>query len=73
MNAALILDSVLTVVLSVALVGVGGLALWLLPWSDADRAGTARALGSVARQAAEVANRPRGPFPGWAQRLLPAR
>lgn len=60
-------DLLLTVALSVSLVGMGVAALWLLPWSDADRAGTARALASVVRRAGEAASRS-APF-----RALPAR
>ncbi|MES2644674.1 MAG: hypothetical protein V4850_34620 [Myxococcota bacterium] len=75
MNATLFFDSLLTVLLSLALIGAGGLTLWLLPWTDADRAGTVRGLSSVVRNAAqvplrasarasfgEVAGRPRSPF-----------
>ncbi|MDP2317369.1 MAG: hypothetical protein Q8P41_31080 [Pseudomonadota bacterium] len=62
MNATLLFDSVLTVLFSLALVGAGGLTLWLLPWSDADRDGTVRAFGTVARHLGEVAGRPRSPF-----------
>lgn len=73
MNATLFLDSLLTVLLSLALVGAGGLTLWLLPWTDADRDGTVRGLSSVARNVSraslgEVAGRPRSPF-----RAVPAR
>lgn len=49
MNAMLFLDSLLTVLLSLALLGAGGLTLWLLPWTDADRDGTVRGMVSVAR------------------------
>ena len=73
MNATLFFDSLLTVLLSLALVGAGGLTLWLLPWTDADRAGTVRGLSAVARGVApsglgEVAGRSRSPF-----RTVPAR
>ncbi len=67
MNAALIVDLMLTVTLSAALVAGGAVTLWLLPWTDEDRAGTLRAFAHLARRAGEVA-RPRGPF-----RVLPAR
>ncbi|MDP2306280.1 MAG: hypothetical protein Q8P18_09665 [Pseudomonadota bacterium] len=67
MNATLFFDSLLTALLSVALIGGGGLTLWLLPWSDADRAGTVRGLSSVGRFAmklggGEVVGRARAPF-----------
>ncbi len=68
MNATLFFDSVLTVLLSLALVGVGGLTLWLLPWSDAERAGTVRGFGVAARHVGEVAGRPRSSF-----RVAPTR
>lgn len=61
MNAALLVDLVLTATLSAALVAGGGVTLWLLPWSDADRDGTVRALANTVRRVAEV-TRPRGPF-----------
>jgi hypothetical protein len=68
MNAPLFLDSLFTVLVSMGLVGVGALTLWLLPWSDAERAGTARAVSAVARQAVDTAGRTRIPA-----RVLAAR
>jgi hypothetical protein len=66
MDIVLPVDLLLTVLFSVVSVGAGAATLWLLPWSDADRAGTSRALGQVARWAGEVAGRPRGSFRGAA-------
>lgn len=68
MNATLFLDSVFTVLVSMGLVGVAALTLWLLPWSDGEREGTARAATAVARQAMETAERTRIPA-----RVLAAR
>ncbi len=67
MQSALFLDMVFTVSLSLGLVGAAFATLLLLPWSDADRAGTLRAAGSVARWVGEAADRASVPF-----RALPA-
>ena len=67
MNASLFFDLMLTVLLSTALVAGGAVTLWLLPWTDADRAGTERALRGAARRVAEVAR------PGDPLRYAPAR
>lgn len=68
MNTPLFLDSIFTVLVSIGLVGVGAVTLWLLPWSDAEREGTARAVNAVARHAVETTERQR--FPA---RVLAAR
>ncbi len=62
MQSALFFDMVLTVFLSLALVGAAFATLLLLPWSDADRAGTLRAAGSVARWVGAAADRASAPF-----------
>jgi hypothetical protein len=67
MNPTLLVDSMLTFLLCAGLLAGGAVALWLLPWTDADRDGTVRAIASTARRAGEVV-RPRAPF-----RALPAR
>lgn len=61
MNAPLLLDLLLTVLLSAALVAGGVFTLWLLPWTDADREGTVRAFRSVGRRVREGV-RPRPPL-----------
>lgn len=67
MNATLFLDLMLTVLLCAALVAGGAVTLLLLPWTDAEREGTERAIRGAARRVAEAA-RPRGPL-----RYVPAR
>lgn len=59
-ETAVTLDLVFTVGLSGALIGAGAFALWLLPWSDADQAGTSRAMTSLVFKAIEAV-RPRHP------------
>lgn len=54
MNPSLLADLVLTGALSTALV-LGGLAtIWILPWSEREQEGTARAMKTLARQAGET-------------------
>ena len=62
MNPSLVLDLVLTVSLSAALGGGGAVALWLLPWTDAEREGTLRGAATVARRAVDGASA----LPAWA-------
>jgi hypothetical protein len=67
MNAAITLDLFLTVALCTALVTGGLVSLWLLPWTDAERAVTVRAFGEAARRTAALG---RSPVPA---RFVPAR
>ena len=58
LETAIALDLAFTVAMSVGLVGAGAFAIWLLPWSDADQAGTSRAMTSLVWKAIDAV-RPR--------------
>jgi len=67
MNPSLILDLMLTVLLSLTLVLGGAVTLFLLPWTDAEREGTVRAFTTLAGRIG-AALQPPAPL-----RALPAR
>ena len=58
MNAAITLDLFLTSALCASLVAGALVSLWLLPWTDVERAHTARALNVAARRTVELGRMP---------------